>query len=105
MSPVILGIVGIVIVALGVFTWRAPRLSSVILWALVAATLLSSAILLTMPVKFSELAVWLTLVMPLIWVGFQFWCYWEKRAWRVASSLIVISVASLGVVLTTAPPV
>ncbi len=105
MSPltiaIILGVVGLT----GFFTWKAPRLASVILWALVASMLFSAALLLTLPIEFKSLALWMALAVPLIWVAFQFWCYWDKRGWRVAAGLIVVSIVSGAVVFTTPAPV
>ena len=43
MSPIILGILGVVLALIGFFTWKAPRLTSVILWALIASMLFSAA--------------------------------------------------------------
>ncbi|MEL6243807.1 MAG: hypothetical protein AAFQ21_00575 [Pseudomonadota bacterium] len=105
MSPIILGILVVVLALIGFFTWKAPRLTSVILWALIASMLFSAALLLTLPVEFKSLALWMALAVPIIWVAFQFWCYWDKRGWRVTAGLITISILSGAVVFTTPPPV
>ena len=92
------------ITALPAWTVHAPRLTSVILWSLVASMLLSAALMLTLPVEFRALALWMALAVSLIWVAFQFWCYWDKHGWRVASGLIVVSMVSGYIVFTTPPP-
>lgn len=105
MSPVIISIVAIVLLGLAVATYFAPRLTSVIVWALIAAVLAGSAAMLALPFPFREVAVWMTLIVPLIWVGFQFWCYWERRSWRVVAGLVSVSALSGLTVLISAPPV
>jgi hypothetical protein len=105
MSPIALVILVIVFGLIGFSTWKAPRLTSVILWALVASMLFSAALLLTLPIEFKSLALWMALAVPIIWVAFQFWCYWDKHGWRVATGLIIISVVSGAIVFTTPPPV
>ncbi|MEO0612459.1 MAG: hypothetical protein AAFY83_03980 [Pseudomonadota bacterium] len=105
MNPVLLGAVGIVTVLLGLATWKAPRLTSIIIWALVATVFFTSALLIKLPGKFSENALWLTLGVPLIWVIFQFFTYWEKRNWLVVASLLGISIISAAIVFTSEPMV
>jgi len=102
MSPLTVGILLFVVTLLGVSTWKAPRLTSVILWSLVAAILFGAVLLLTLPFEFRSLALWLSLAVPLIWLGFQFFCYWDKKGWRVASALITISIVS-GVIVAMVP--
>ncbi|ADM10769.1 hypothetical protein PB2503_13659 [Parvularcula bermudensis HTCC2503] len=91
MSPIVLGIVAVIVIGLGVATWKAPRLTSVILWSLIATLFIGAAALDVLPGAFSEKALWLTLAVPLIWAGLQFWTYWEKRAWRVAAALLGVT--------------
>ena len=91
--------------ALTAWTVAAPRLTSVIVWSLIAAMLLPSALLVILPFDFRALALWIALAVSLIWVAFQFFCYWDKRGWRVATSLIAVSVLSGYIVFTTPPPV
>lgn len=105
MSPIVLIILIFVLGFIGFSTWKAPRLTSVVLWALMASMLLSAALLLTLPIEFKSLALWMALAVPLIWVAFQFWCYWDRRGWRVATGLVVISIVSGAIVFTTPPPV
>ena len=75
-------------------TWRAPRLSSAIFWAAVATILCSAVLLLAAPGELAGKAIWLGLTVPLIWVGFQFWAYWDAKGWRVALGLVGLSFAS-----------
>ena len=97
------GIMGSLAVGLGLATWKAPRLVSVIVWALLAAIFASAAILITFPGPFAEKALWVALSVPFIWVAFQFWTYWDKRAWRVAAGLIAVTALSAAIVFTSDP--
>lgn len=103
MSPLTIGILLFVATSLGIATWKAPRLTSILIWALVAAILFGAVLLLTLPFEFRSLALWLSLAVPLIWLGFQFMCYWDKKGWRVATGLISISIIS-GVIVAMVPP-
>ena len=105
MSPIIIAILLIIIGLLAVSTWKAPRLTSILVWALIAATLFGAVLLLTLPFEFRSLALWLSLAVPLIWVAFQFFCYWDKKGWRVATTLIAISLVSGAIFATVPPPV
>jgi len=88
---------------LAVAVWKAPRLTSVIVLALIAAILVSAALLLTLPGVFAEKARWLALAVPLIWVGFQTWCYADSRRWRPAIGLAALSLVSAALILTREP--
>ena len=88
MSFLVFGLLAVVLTGIVIATIRAPRLTSVLVWSLTATIFVSAALLLTLPGPFSERALWLALAVPLIWAVFQFWCYWERRAWRVAAGLI-----------------
>ena len=100
---IVLGAVGI---AAALATWKAPRLTSIILWALTATIFISSALALTLPGPFSERALWVALAVPLIWAVFQFWCYWDKSQWRVAGGMIALTlVGGIVVYLVDAPGV
>ncbi|MEL6362257.1 MAG: hypothetical protein AAFR21_14365 [Pseudomonadota bacterium] len=103
MTPILIAILIIFVIGIGIATWKAPRLTSIIWWALVATIFSSAALLLIVPGPFSEKALWIALSVPLIWVGLQFWCYWDKSKWRVASGLIVLSLVSGLVVFVTEP--
>lgn len=103
MSPVILAIAGVALALVIYCTWKAPRLTSVILWSLVATIFLTAALLLAMPGPFSEKGLWLTIAVPLIWVLLQFWCYWDRSKWRVAGGLIATSIVSAIIVFSIDP--
>ena len=97
------GIMGSLAVGLGLATWKAPRLTSVIVWALLAAIFTSSAILMTFPGAFAEKALWVALSVPFIWVALQFWTYWDRKAWRVAIGLMALTALSAAIVFTSEP--
>jgi len=98
-------ILAVLVVGIGLATWKAPRLTSVIWWSLIATIFFCSALLLALPGDFSTIALWLTLFVPICWAVFQFWCYWDSSKWRVTLSLITITVVSIGVVVSIEPPV
>lgn len=103
MNPITIGFLALAVIGIGFATWKAPRLTSIIWWSLVATILSAAAILLTLPVDFGQLALWLTLGVPIIWMTYMFLCYWDKSGKRVAVILILISVVS-GIVVATVPP-
>lgn len=105
MSPVFIGILGAIVIGLGMATWKAPRLTSVIFWSLIATIFVGAAGLLVLPGSFSDKGLWLTLAVPVIWAAFQFWTYWEEKAWRVPAGLIAISAVSAVIVFTIEPAV
>ncbi len=84
-------------------TYRAPRLTSIIVWSLTATIFVSAALLQKAPGPFSEKALWLTLLVPVIWTGFQFWTYWDGKPWRVAGGLISMTVIGMAVILFSDP--
>ncbi len=96
---------GLALAGLAFATYKAPRLAGALFWSLAATLLLTSAMLLTAPGPFSELALWLSLAVPLIWAGFQFWCYWDANRWRVAGGLIALTVIGGAVTVFVDPPV
>lgn len=104
MSPLPV-IVAALLLAVAYATWKAPRLTSVLVWSFLATLILSAALLLTLPAPFSEKALWLALAVPLIWTGFQFWCYWDGKPRRVAIGLILITLVSGALVAVSEPPV
>ena len=104
MSPVAIGILLAFVVGLGVATWKAPRLTGVTWWALLATILCAAALLLSLPFDFGQLALWLTLAVPVIWVAFMFLCYWDASRWRIPVSLIVLSAVSAAIILLVPPP-
>ena len=105
MSPVLLAVLAGLLAVLSLATWRAPRLTAVLVWSLLASVLGAAALLLILPVPFADLALWVALSVPLVWAAAQFWCYWDRRAWRPAAGLIGASVAGALTVLLVPPPV
>ncbi|MEL7231965.1 MAG: hypothetical protein AAGJ85_05585 [Pseudomonadota bacterium] len=103
MSPMITGILIAVTIAVGVATWKAPRLTSILFWATLATILVGSAAAMVMPGEVAENLIWLVLAFPLIWVGLQFWCYWDGSKWRVAAGMIGVCIVS-GLVIYISPP-
>lgn len=103
MSPVIVGIMILVATALGVATWKAPRITSILVWSMLATLLTVSAITMNLPGDVVNKLVGLALFLPLIWVGFQFWCYWDRSKWRVAGGHIAICIIC-GVIVAMSPP-
>lgn len=89
--------------ALTAWTVAAPRLTSVTIWSFFASMLSTSALLLLFPGDIRTVGIGVALAISIVWVTFQFWCYWDKRAWRVATGLILVSVVS-GIAVYTIPP-
>ncbi|MEL7201662.1 MAG: hypothetical protein AAFR27_11710, partial [Pseudomonadota bacterium] len=105
MSPVLIGVLVAVIAFIGFSTWKAPRLTSVIFWALAATIFFTAALLIKAPGPFSEKALWITIFVPVVWVIFQWWSYWDRKAWRVAAGLMIISIVSGAIVFLSEPMV
>ena len=101
MSPVLIGILIAVLVGLAVATWKAPRLTSILIWAMVAAVLVSAAGALMAPGAVRERVLWTIMLFPVVWVALQFWCYWDQRKWRVVSGLLLMSAVSGVIVAIT----
>lgn len=103
MTPVLIGVgLGLLAGAI-VATLKAPRLTAILLWSLLATIFLTSAALLTLPGPFSEKALWLALSVPITWATLQFWCYWDGRKWRVTGTLIALTVVGALVVAMVDP--
>ncbi|MEM0930516.1 MAG: hypothetical protein AAGI89_14605 [Pseudomonadota bacterium] len=105
MNPVLIGILLALCAGIGTATYKAPRLTSVLFWSLTATIFSSAALLLVIPGPFSEVAIWMSLAVPLIWAGFQFLCYWERKEWRVTASLIAVTIVGAVLVAIVEPPV
>mgnify|MGYP001796884711 CR=1 FL=1 len=99
--PILLGILVLIAAIFG--TWKAPRLTSVLFWATVATILIGSAGVMNMPGEVSENLIWLVLTFPFIWVGLQFWCYWDRSKWRVAGGMIGLCLVC-GIIIIVSPP-
>lgn len=105
MNPVMIGIGGAVILALGYFTWKRPRLTGALVWAFIATFFVSAAYNMAGPGEFTDRVFLAAFVSPFIWVGFQFWLYWDPGRWRVLGILIGLSVAGAAIIALSDPPV
>lgn len=103
MSPLITGVILALLIGVGVATWRAPRLTSILIWTTLATTLVGSAGFMNMPGDIANNLFWVMLLFPLIWIALQFWCYWDASKWRVAGGLIALCIVSGVMVFTSAP--
>ncbi|WP_262694452.1 hypothetical protein [Kordiimonas aquimaris] len=81
------------------------RVFNVTILSVLATVLIGAGLLLGLPGDFSERALWLTVFIPVIWTAFMFYCYWDKKVWRVTTALIGICLIGIGIVLTTPTPV
>lgn len=103
MSPLLIAaLIGALLVAV-VATWKAPRMVSVLWWALAATMCITAAVAMNLPGDVRENLTALILIVPLIWVGLQFWAYWDRSKWRVASGMIGLCAAS-GLVISISTP-
>lgn len=84
-------------------TYRAPRLTSALWWSFSACILGTATLIILLPGAVRDRLLWMAFSIPFIWVGLQFWCYWDSRPWRVASSLMLITIAGTAVVLLSEP--
>lgn len=98
MSTIQISLAALLVITLGLFSWKKPRLSSIVIWAMVATVLLTSAALIVIPGEFRAKAVWLSMLVPIIWVAFQYWCYWADNQWKVLASMVAISLISIAVI-------
>ncbi|MEL6934322.1 MAG: hypothetical protein AAFO17_14735 [Pseudomonadota bacterium] len=100
-----IGIGGVAILALGFSTWKRPRLTGALVWAFVASFFVSATYNMVGPGNFAD-RVFLTGFFSLfIWVGFQFWIYWDPSKWRVVGILIGITALSVATILLSDPPI
>ncbi|MEM6914570.1 MAG: hypothetical protein AAF511_11400 [Pseudomonadota bacterium] len=104
MNPVLIGVLVMLFAGIGTATYKAPRLTSILFWSLTATVFSAAALLLIVPGPFSEVALWMSLAVPLIWAGFQFLCYWERNQWRVTALLIAVTVVGAVLVAFIEPP-
>ena len=103
MNTVQITIAVIVMIFLGFFSWKKPRLSSIIIWSTVASVLLITSALLIIPGPFLNKALWLALSFPITWCALQYWCYWADKQWQVLSSLLAVSAISGFIIFRLAP--
>ena len=95
-------ILGLIIFALAFWTYKKPRQSSAIVWALLATLILSAGLLKLAPGAFGDTVLWYAVTMPLLWASAIIWVYWEKKAWRVPAGLFAMM--AVGGVLVYALP-
>lgn len=80
------------------------RVLSVTLLSFLATLLFGAALLLSLPMDFQSKALWLTVWVPLIWMGFMLYCYWDSSKWRVFGVLTLIIIASLATIILSPTP-
>lgn len=97
-------ILSVIVLFIGWSTWRKPRLTSSIIWALTATVLGTAGLLLVSPTEFKPTILWMALATPLIWAGLMFWCFWDSRQWRPALGLITITLLGVAAVAVVPPP-
>ncbi|MEO0367811.1 MAG: hypothetical protein AAF197_03390 [Pseudomonadota bacterium] len=93
----------VAIAALAYYSYKAPRLTSILIWTVISTTFGSAALLLALPGDFAEKAILMSLSVPVSWVALQFWCYWDQSHWRVLFGNIAICVVGGIVVWLTEP--
>lgn len=98
-------LIGIIIIALALWTWKKPRQANVIVWALVATLCVSAAALKLLPGSFATNVIWYAATVPLIWAAVQVWVYWEPKAWKVTASLVGATLVSGAVIALVPSPV
>ncbi len=80
------------------------RLLSCLLLSTLATIFLSAAILLKLPGPFDQKALWVSLAVPLIWLGFMLHAYWDERRWRTVAVPSGAAALGIALVLTSAAP-
>ncbi len=85
-------------------TYKAPRLTGIIWWALVASITSTAALIIITPGPVRDRLLWFGFFMPILWVLLQMWCYWETKHWRINTVLISLSLFG-GAIITLADPV
>ena len=103
MSIINISLIALTIIGLGIFSWKKPRLSSILIWSLIATILISSMALIIVPFEFSEKAQWLSLIVPILLVGLQYWCYWVENERAVLFTLIILCVCSGSIIIASDP--
>lgn len=103
MTPFIFGVSVAVLAVLLIATWKAPRLTSTLAWALTATMLVIAALAMNVPGELTNKLIGFALFFPLLWVGLQFWCYWDPSKWRVALGHISLCVVS-GIIVASSTP-
>lgn len=80
------------------------RVLSITLLAFIATTLIGAGLLIGLPGSFAVRALWMTIFVPVLWAALMFYCYWDKKRWRVVVSLVALSITGGGAVLLMPTP-
>ncbi|MEM6536899.1 MAG: hypothetical protein AAF668_04130 [Pseudomonadota bacterium] len=86
-------------------TWKAPRLTSILFWSLMATIPTASLIVFLAPGSFLNRVGWLAVSLPAIWVAFQFLSYWLPRPRLTALGFILISATGFAFIAATGPAI
>lgn len=92
-----------VLLILGFFTFRAPRLVALLLMTFVTIALGGSALSLLLPGEFVLSMIWVGVTLPIVWMLLLLWCYADNHRWRPLSGMIAISVVA-GILLLVLEP-
>lgn len=77
------------------------RAFSLLILSLLAFLFLCSAVLIGVPGEFAEKALWVTIICPIIWLGFMFACYWFGSIKWVAAGLVLVTLLCGAMVFLT----
>lgn len=85
----------LVLIALAAVATRyRPRLMTAMVWSSTAALLPTAWAFRTFASSAFDSGVYLWLIVPSLWAGFQFWAFWARRPYAVAGVQIAISGAA-----------
>lgn len=79
------------------------RVFAVTILALLSTILLGAALLLGLPWDFAEQALWITILLPILWSILIIYCYWDARKWRVIGVMTSVCAISIVAILTNPP--
>ena len=88
MNPVAIAVICAAVIVLGLATWKAPRLTSTLVWSFIAAFAICIAIATTAPGPALDRVSFFAVGTPVVWGCLQFWCYWHGGKWRVVGGLL-----------------
>lgn len=100
MSPLLITVLVALASAIAAATWKAPRLTSVTLWACLATLALSFAVAKHLPALEGRVF-WTIFLIPVIWVGFQLFVYWTRHKWTAPSVFVLMTAFCGGVIFLT----
>ncbi len=81
------------------------RLFSMLLLSTLATIFLGAALLLRAPGAFDQKALWVSLAVPLIWLGFMLHAYWDAKRWRAVAVPVAGLIIGVAIVFTSPVPV